>query len=90
MRKVVPRLLKNTEKSYYRWKEEGRPIIKFLEQFTITELEEFLDTGKMESFEEFRAFKASKDNDPEFQQFKKVLKFKAWEQWEEFQKTQNS
>lgn len=86
MRKVVPKLLGNTEKSYYRWKDEGRPIIKFLEQFKKEELEEFLETGKVELLEEFQAFKLAKEMDPEFQQFKQFLKFQAWKQWEQFEK----
>jgi len=38
-------MLGNTEKSYYRWREEGRPIISFLEKyFTANELQEFIET----------------------------------------------
>ncbi len=91
MRKVIPQLLGNTEKSYYRWKEEGRPIIKLLEKyFSKEDLQEFLDNGKIELLEEFIAFKTTKDDNQEYKMFKKFLKFQAWEQWQEFQKTQNN
>ncbi len=52
MRKQIIQMLGNTEKSYYRWKEEGRPIIAFLERyFTKDDLEEFLKTGIMSKLE---------------------------------------
>ena len=52
MRKQIVQMLGNTEKSYYRWKEEGRPIIAFLERyFTKEDLEEFLKTGMMSKLE---------------------------------------
>ena len=52
MRKQIVRMLGNTEKSYYRWKEEGRPIISFLEKyFTKEDLEEFLKTGIVSKLE---------------------------------------
>jgi hypothetical protein len=52
MRKQIVQMLGNTEKSYYRWKEEGRPIITFLERyFTKEDLEEFLKTGIMSKLE---------------------------------------
>ena len=52
MRKQIIQLLGNTEKSYYRWKEEGRPIISFLEKyFTQEDLQEFLNTGSIQSLE---------------------------------------
>lgn len=87
MRKVISKLLDCSEKSYYRWKQEGRPIIPFLEQFEAIELQELLTSGKISLLEEFKQFKATKENDPEYQMFKKFLKFQAFE---EFQKTQNS
>jgi len=52
MRKQIVQMLGNTEKSYYRWKEERRPIIAFLERyFTKEDLEEFLKTGIMSKLE---------------------------------------
>ena len=86
MRKVISKLLDCSEKSYYRWKQEGRPIIPFLEQFEESELQELLQNGKISLLEEFRQFKMTKESDPEYQMFKKFLKFQAWE---EFQKKQN-
>ena len=51
-------MLGNTEKSYYRWKKENRPIIAFLERyFTKEDLEEFLKTGivsKLENTEDHK------------------------------------
>ncbi len=87
MRKIISKILGNTEQSYYRWKEEGRLIIKFLENFQKEELQEFIETGQIKMLEEFKQFKKIKANDPEYQMFKKFLKFQAFE---EFQKTQNS
>lgn len=87
MRKLISTILGNTEKSYYRWKEEGRLIIKLLENFEKEELQEFIDTGKINMLEEFKQFKETKEHDHEYQMFKKFLKFQAFE---EFQKTQNS
>lgn len=52
MRKEIVKMLGNTEKSYYRWKEEGRPIIAFLEKyFNQEDLEEFLKTGEVSRLE---------------------------------------
>ena len=52
MRKQIIQMLGNTEKSYYRWRDEGRPIISFLEKyFTAEELEEFIDTGEISRLE---------------------------------------
>lgn len=90
MRKVIPQLLGNTEKSYYRWKEEKRPIILLLEKyFSKEDLQEFIDTQKIELLEEFIAFKLARDDNQEYKMFKKFLKFQAWEQWQEFQKNKN-
>ena len=80
MRKIISKILGNTQQSYYRWKEEGRLIIKFLENFEKEELQEFIDTGRISALEEFRQFKKTKESDPEYQVFKKFLKFQAWEQ----------
>ncbi len=53
MRKQIIQMLGNTEKSYYRWRDEGRPIISFLEKyFTAKELEEFIETGNIQRLEE--------------------------------------
>lgn len=48
MKHEIVKLLGNTEKSYYRWKKEGRPIIALLEKyFTKEDLQEFLSTQKI-------------------------------------------
>ena len=53
MRKQIIQMLGNTEKSYYRWRDEGRPIISFLEKyFTAKELQEFIETGEIKKLEE--------------------------------------
>lgn len=70
MRKIISKILGNTEQSYYRWKEEGRLIIKFLENFEKEELQELIDTGKIGVLEEFKQFKKTKESDPEYQMFK--------------------
>ncbi|RZV12743.1 hypothetical protein D3M61_11350 [Aliarcobacter butzleri] len=50
-RKLVSNLLGISEKSYYRWK-ENRAIFKLLEMyFSDKNIEEFLETGKIEKFE---------------------------------------
>lgn len=50
-RKLVSTLLGISEKSYYRWKEE-RKIFKLLEKyFTNKDIQEFLETGKIQKFE---------------------------------------
>ena len=52
MRKEIVKMLGNTDKSYYRWKEEGRPIIAFLEKyFNEEDLKEFLETGEISRLE---------------------------------------
>ena len=46
-----------SEGAYYKWKREKRPIILLLEKyFSKGELEEFLETGKIEKFEKIREF----------------------------------
>lgn len=50
-RKLVSNLLGISEKSYYRWK-ENRAIFKLLEMYFSDEnIQEFLETGKIEKFE---------------------------------------
>ena len=51
MKEAVKKLLKISDVSYYRWKKE-RPIFDLLETyFTAEELNEFLETGKIEKLE---------------------------------------
>lgn len=51
-RKLISNLLGISEKSYYRWK-ETREIFKLLEKyFTDKDIEDFLETGKINRFEE--------------------------------------
>ena len=69
MRKIISKILGNTEQSYYRWKEEGRLIIKFLENFQKEELQEFIETGQIKMLEEFKQFKVIKANDLEYNMF---------------------
>ncbi len=52
MFKKIAELIGNNDKTIYRWKKEGRPIINLLEKyFTKENLEEFLSTGKIDKFE---------------------------------------
>ncbi|MDD3497848.1 MAG: hypothetical protein PHH92_10740 [Aliarcobacter skirrowii] len=51
MKEAIKKLLDISDVSYYRWKKE-RPIFDLLETyFTKDELNEFLETGKIEKFE---------------------------------------
>ena len=53
-RKLVSNLLGISEKSYYRWKED-RAIFKLLEMyFSDKNIEEFLNTGKIQKFENIK------------------------------------
>lgn len=52
MLKAIAKILDVTLKSVYNYQKENRPIISFLEKyFTKEELEEFLNTGKIEKLE---------------------------------------
>jgi hypothetical protein len=78
-REVVSKILGNSSKSYYRWKEENRPIMSFLENnFSKEELNEYLETGKIQELEEFKEFKQTKQSDEyqEFLEFKQFQEFK--------------
>ncbi len=47
MYKTISRLVGNTERTIFSWKQQNRPIIKLLEvSFTKNELENFLETGE--------------------------------------------
>jgi len=51
VKEAIKKLLDISDVSYYRWKKE-RPIFDLLEAyFTKDELNEFLETGKIEKFE---------------------------------------
>lgn len=52
MKQSISKLLDISERSYYTWKKEERPIIIFLEKyFSKEEIEEFLETGSMQKLE---------------------------------------
>ncbi len=52
MKQAIKAILSISDKTYYNWKKEKRPIISFLEKyFTEEDLEEFLNTGKLEKLE---------------------------------------
>lgn len=51
-KKNICRLLDTTERSYFNWKKEGRPIISFLEKYILNkDVEEFLQFGKISNLE---------------------------------------
>jgi hypothetical protein len=58
MREVITKLLSfGSQNTYYQWKKQNRPIIKLLEKyFSKEELEEYLNTGKVEKLELIRNF----------------------------------
>lgn len=52
MKQSISKLLDISERSYYTWKKENRPIIEFLEKyFTESDLEEFLQTNSISRLE---------------------------------------
>jgi hypothetical protein len=61
--------------TYYNWKREKRPIISLINSlYTEEEIQEFLDTNKINKFkelEEFNRFKKTKD----YEEFKLFLEF---------------
>lgn len=57
MLSTMSKLFDNTIRSIQNWKKENRPIIKLIEQyFTLDELNEFLNTGKIKKFELLRMY----------------------------------
>lgn len=61
MREVITKLLSfGSQNTYYQWKKQNRPIIKFLEKyFSKEELEEFLNTGKINKLENLNSYSFS-------------------------------
>ncbi len=52
MKKAILKLLDVSDKTFYNWRKEKRPIIKLFEKyFTKEDLEEFLETEKISKFE---------------------------------------
>lgn len=52
MKKAILKLLDVSDKTFYNWKNEKRPIIRLFEKyFTKEDLEEFLETEKITKFE---------------------------------------
>lgn len=52
MKKAILKLLDVSDKTFYNWKKEKRPIIRLFEKyFTKEDLEEFLETEKITKFE---------------------------------------
>ena len=50
--KEIAELIDNNDKTIYRWKKEGRPIVFFFEKyFTKEDIEEFLKSGKIEKLD---------------------------------------
>ena len=55
---IFTRLFDFNPSTYYRWKEEKRPIIGLIEEyFSLQDLHEFLETGKISKFEFVEEFK---------------------------------
>ncbi|WP_323585428.1 hypothetical protein [Aliarcobacter butzleri] len=55
MKKIILKILDIADKTYYNWKNENRPIINLLEKYhTKDELQEFLETGKIEKQERLK------------------------------------
>lgn len=51
-KETMAKLFSTSEGTYYKWKKENRPIIKLLEKYLErSEIEEFLETGKIIKFE---------------------------------------
>lgn len=52
MYKEIAELIGNNDKTIYRWKKEGRPIVSLIEKyFSKEDLEEFLETGKVRKYD---------------------------------------
>ena len=48
-KEIIEKLFGFTEATYYNWKKENRPIISLIKYFNDEELEEFLNTGEINS-----------------------------------------
>lgn len=61
MREVITKFLSfGSQNTYYQWKKQNRPIIKFFEKyFSKEELEEFLSTGKINKLENLNSYSLS-------------------------------
>lgn len=73
---IIPKILDCSQKSYYRWKEEKRPIIAFLESFSVEELEEFLTTNNISAISNYRNFSKTKEGST-YKLFLKFLEFQS-------------
>lgn len=52
LKEQIKKILDISDKTYYNWKNQSRPIISLLEKyFTEEDIQEFLDTGKIFKFE---------------------------------------
>ena len=52
MKKIILKILDIADKTYYNWKNEKKPIINLLEKyFTKEDLQEFIETSKIEKQE---------------------------------------
>ena len=52
MKENIKKILDISDKTYYNWKNQNRPIIELLHKyFTDSEIEEFLQTGEIINFE---------------------------------------
>jgi hypothetical protein len=76
---VMSELLEISENSYFRWKKKDHKLlIDLLEScFSIEELNEYLETNRIQELEEFKDFKKLKLSD-EYQEF---LKFKEFQNY---------
>lgn len=60
MKDQIKQILDISDKTYYNWKNQDRPIIKLLDKyFTDSEIEEFLQTGKISKFDNLNKYSLS-------------------------------
>jgi hypothetical protein len=77
---VIAKLFDIHPKTYYKWRKENRPIIELIDKyFTKEELNEYLETNRIQELEEFKDFKKLKLSD-EYQEF---LKFKEFQDYKD-------
>ncbi len=75
MKELIKEILSISDKSFYNWKHEKRPIISFLQKyFKEDDLKEFLETGEILDLELFLEYKKSKSN-KDFELFKEFKEF---------------
>lgn len=81
-KQIMAGLFSTAEGTFYKWKNEGRPIISLLEKYyTKEELEEFLETGKIEkmqivtglSLEDLKLIRENKKVIVKLQEIKQLL-----------------